>query len=238
MLFLGKLMKQTWNNGKKPSFRPDFCPFWPKFGLQKTFLWVLLLLDVWNCYILSWHAMSREINEPNLRKWQKTSFGSDFSLFGPNLGPKITFRQFYLYYMFNIVASYHCMQIQGTLINKFEKMAKKLVVGAILAHLAQIGCTKFFFKNLAPSVTRYYGRLPSCTISERTNDPILRKLIDRWRDGQTDNSDFIGCCPTNVECPIVKKRVSEIHQSQIQYYQKLIWKLLITLLTHFHWRKH
>ena len=125
ILFLGKLMKQTWKNGKKPSFRPDFCPFWPKFGLQKTFLWVLPLLDVRNCCILSLYAISRKINEPNLRKWQKTSFGSHFSLFGPNLGPKIAFRQLYLYYMFDIVASYHCMQFQGKLMNKCEKMAKK-----------------------------------------------------------------------------------------------------------------
>ena len=58
----------------------------------------------------------------------------------------------------------------------------------------------FFFKNLAPSVTRYHGQLSSCTISEKTNDPILRKLSDRWADGQTygetdrqtHKSDFIG----------------------------------------------
>ena len=68
-------------------------------------------------------------------------------------------------------------------------MAKKLVLGLILAHLAVI----FFFKNLVLSVTRYHGQLLSCTISEKTNYPILRKLSD-------DQSDFIGCCPTNVEC--------------------------------------
>ena len=36
----------------------------------------------------------------------------------------------------------------------------------------------YFFKNLAPSFTRYYGQLSSCTTSEKTNDPILRKLSD------------------------------------------------------------
>ena len=40
---------------------------------------------------------------------------------------------------------------------------------------------------------------------KKTNDPILRKLSDEWTDrrtdGQTDWSDFIGHCPTNVECP-------------------------------------
>ena len=74
-----------------------------------------------------------------------------------------------------------------------------------LAPLAQIraGPSKFFFFNLASSVTRYHGQLSSCTISEKTNDPILRKLsdgqTDRQTDGRTDESDFIGRCLTNVE---------------------------------------
>ena len=66
-------MKQTWENGKKPRFEPQFGPFWPKFG-----------------------------------------------------------SQFF-----------------------------------------------FFFKNLASSVTSYYGQLTTCTVSEKTNDPILRKRSDR-----------------------------------------------------------
>ena len=56
-------------------------------------------------------------------------------------------------------------------------------------------------KNLvSPSVTRY-DDLSSCIMSEKTNNPILRKPSDGLTDGQTDESDFIGCCPTNVECP-------------------------------------
>ena len=83
-------------------------------------------------------------------------------------------------------------------------MAKNLVSGLVLAHLAQIWAANFFFKNLASSVTRYHGQLSSCTISEKINDPILRKLSDRRTDAQTDKSDFIGRCPTNVECPVKK----------------------------------
>ena len=52
----------------------------------------------------------------------------------------------------------------------------------------------FFFENLAPPVTRYQGQLSSCTISEKTNDSM--------EDRQTDESDFIRRCPTNVERPI------------------------------------
>ena len=36
---------------------------------------------------------------------------------------------------------------------------------------------------------------------KKTNDPIFRKLSDGSTDGQTDKSDFIGSCPTNVERP-------------------------------------
>ena len=87
----------------------------------------------------------------------------------------------------------------------WENGKKNLVLGPILDHLAQSRAAISFFKNLAPSVTRYHGQL-SCIISEKTNDPILRKLGD-WRtdwqtDEQTDESYFIGRCQTDVERPI------------------------------------
>ena len=44
------------------------------------------------------------------------------------------------------------------------------------------------------SVTRHDGQLLSCTISEKTNDSILRKRrdgqTDRQKDGQTDECDI------------------------------------------------
>ena len=84
-------------------------------------------------------------------------------------------------------------------------MAKNLVSGLILAHLAKIQVAKFFFKNQVLSVFRCHGQLSSCTILKKTNDPILRKLsdgqTDRQTDRQIDKSDFISCCPINVECP-------------------------------------
>ena len=57
----------------------------------------------------------------------------------------------------------------------------------------------FFFKNLSLPVTKYHGQLSSHAISEKINDPILSKLSDGRTDGQTDDSDFIGRCTTNVE---------------------------------------
>ena len=74
-------------------------------------------------------------------------------------------------------------------------------MGWNLAHLTQIWAIKFFFKNLALSVTRYHGQLSSCTISEKTNGPVFRKLSDGRSDRPTGwvgvagvESDFIGRC--------------------------------------------
>ena len=50
MQFHGKLMKQTWENDKKPTFRPDFgpLPIWPKFGPTNFFskIWLRQSLDI------------------------------------------------------------------------------------------------------------------------------------------------------------------------------------------------
>ena len=65
---------------------------------------------------------------------------------------------------------------------------------------------KIFFKNLALSVTRYHVQLSSCTTSEKTDDPILRKL--RYRqitEGQTEEIDFIRLCLPNVKRPTALK---------------------------------
>ena len=77
--------------------------------------------------------------------------------------PKI-FCRFYLYvtYMLDIVAGYHCMQFQGKLMNQTWKNGKKkLVLGPILAHLAQIWVTNFlkkiwFCQSLGIMVSYYH----------------------------------------------------------------------------------
>ena len=66
-------------------------------------------------------------------------------------------------------------------------MAKKPSFGPDFAPYGpNSGWQIFFFKNLASWVTRYHGQLSSCTISEKANDPILRKLSDRRTDGWRD----------------------------------------------------
>ena len=48
-----------------------------------------------------------------------------------------------------------------------------------------LGHQIFFFLNLVFSVTRYH-QLSSCTISEKANDPILRKVSDGRTSGRTN----------------------------------------------------
>ena len=78
---------------------------------------------------------------------KQTNFGPDFGSFGPNLDPEELFREFYLYYMLHIVASYHCMLFQGKLINQTWKNGKNLVLSPILTPLAQILATNIFFQK-------------------------------------------------------------------------------------------
>ena len=99
------------------------------------------MLDI----IASYHCMNFQEKLMN-QTWEngkKPSFGTDFGPFGPNLGTKIFFHEFYLYYMLDIVASYHCMQFQVKLINQTWENGKNLASGPSLAPLAE----NFFFMN-------------------------------------------------------------------------------------------
>ena len=48
MQYQEKLKNQTWKNGKKPSFGPDFDHFGTYLGPNFFFSWILPLLDVRN----------------------------------------------------------------------------------------------------------------------------------------------------------------------------------------------
>ena len=144
--------------------------------------------------------------------------------------------------MLDIVVSYHCMRFQGKLQNQIWDNGKKLVLGLILAHLVP---PKNFFKNLAPSVTRYHVQLSSCTTSEKTNDPVLRKLRDRQINRGTDRRVILldsVCLMSNIQKHSKKAKVIP----QIQYYliikylkiipqlQLTKWTLNIFILSLYH----
>ena len=68
-------------------------------------------------------------------------------------------------------------------------MAKKLVLGLILPHLAQIGAANFIFfspkiwlRQSLDLMVRYHH----VQYQKKINDPILRKLSDGRTDGPTD----------------------------------------------------
>ena len=62
-------MNRTWENGKKPNLGPDFCLSGPKLGPKFFFEG---FTSTRYCCKLSLYPILRKLNEPNLRKWQKT----------------------------------------------------------------------------------------------------------------------------------------------------------------------
>ena len=101
-------------------WQKSYSNFEPNLGPTKSFSRVLPR----QCLKLSSYAISRKTNESNLRKWQKTSFETDFGSFCPRMGPQNFFHGFYHYYMLDIDASYHFMQLQGKLMNQTWENSK------------------------------------------------------------------------------------------------------------------
>ena len=144
----------------------------------------------------------------------------DFCPFGP--------KKFFV----NFTSTRNCCKLSFYAISRktnepnWRKWQKKLVLGIILVYLAQIQATKFvsffnffffffFFKNLAPSVTKYHGHLSSCTISEKTNDPILRKLRDRQTNRLSNRPEwFHRTLSDNVEHPKIGKTKDRLLKNQ------------------------
>ena len=114
---------------------------------------------------------------------KKLNFRPDFGPFGPNLGaPKFCSCVLALLGLRH-VANYHRVQFQGKLMIQTQKNGKKNSFWTWFSPVRpKFGQPKFFLKNLALPVTKYHGQLSSCTILEKTNDPILKKFCD----GQTN----------------------------------------------------
>ena len=65
--FQVKLMNQTWENGKKPSFEPDFGPYGPNSGHQIFFskIWLAQSLDILVSY---YHVQYQK--KPIVQYWE------------------------------------------------------------------------------------------------------------------------------------------------------------------------
>ena len=169
--FQGKLTTQTWENGNY------FGPYGRNLG-TKLFSWILTLLHVTHCRKLSLYAISRNTNQPNLTKWQNSSFRINFGPFRPNLGPKNFFHRFYLYFMLDIVASYHCLQFQRKVMNQTWENYKKPSFGTNFGPFGpNLGSKNFFSKILPLLRVRHCCKLSLYATS--------RKLMNQiWENGR------------------------------------------------------
>ena len=136
--FTGKLMKQTWENGKKKKkilglilacFRPNLVPkiFFRGFNLN----YMLYIVVSYHCMQFQGKLMNQ-----TSKNGKKTSFGHNFGTFGPNLGPKNFFHGLYLYYILGTIACYHCIQFQGKQMNETCENGWKPSLGPILVHVS------------------------------------------------------------------------------------------------------
>ena len=134
----------------------------------------------------------------------KNNFGTNFGPFGQKLPPPLP--QFFVWIL-PLLDVRHCCKLSRYAVSKKtnEPHLRKWPKTSFWDWFRPVGLkfgqrVYFFFKYLVSSDTRNYGQL-SCTISEKTNDPILRKLSDGRTGGRTNQSDFIARFPTNIERP-------------------------------------
>ena len=71
------------------------------------------------------------------------------------------------------MAGYHCMQFEGKIMNQTWENSKKPSFESNLGPFGKNLGQQFFCKTVASSVTRFSSQLSSCTISEKTDNPIL-----------------------------------------------------------------
>ena len=92
--------------------------------------------------------------------------------FGPKFGPQNFFHEFCLYYMLEIVASYHCIQFQEKLTSQNWKNGKNPSFGTNFGHFGPNLGTKIFLPLLH---VRHCCKLSLYATSRKTNESHLRK---------------------------------------------------------------
>ena len=108
--------------------------------------------------------------------------------------------------MLDIVTSYHYMQFQGKRIIQTQQNSKTPHFRPNFDPLGPNFCRQILFKSLASSVIRYHAQLLLCKISEKRNDPVLRKFSGGRTDGRgTDGREWFQWlhCRTDFKRPTV-----------------------------------
>ena len=169
---------------------PDFGQLFIYLFIYYSFIYLFIylflkdsaLLDVRHYHKLQSCTISRKFIDANLRKWEKNLILDPGTKpnFVPKFGPEKIFLQ-----ILPVLDVRYCRKLiivcnfKERVWSKLNKMAKNRILDL------QIRAANFFFKNLASLVTKYHGQLSSCTISDKTNDPILKSLSsDRRTDGR------------------------------------------------------
>ena len=96
MQFQKKTNERNFRKWQKNLVSGPILTPWRKFGTQNFFSWILLLLHVRHCCKLSFYAISRKPNEPNLTKQQKTKISERFW----NIWYKFGLRTFFFFFFF------------------------------------------------------------------------------------------------------------------------------------------
>ena len=109
---------------------------------------------------------------------KKPNSGINFRSFDLNLGPQIFFL-----WVLPLLKVRDCCKLSLYAISRGKKPHFGHDSGTLGPNL---GCKKFFFENLISSFPWHHGQLSSCTILEKTNDSILRKLSEGQTNWQTD----------------------------------------------------
>ena len=133
--------------------------------------------------------------------------------------------------MLGIVGNYHCMQFQGKLMSRIWENSKKPSFGPDFGPFGPNLGLFFSFFCFSKIWLRqsHHGQLSSCTISEKPNNPIIRNFSDR----QTDESDFIGRCSTNVERPTKKgkKKTKNDENRRISWLENFVSTMQMDYIT-------
>ena len=162
---------------------PILAKIWPK----KFFSWVLPLLDIIHCCKRSLCAISRKTNKPNLRKWQK------ILNLGPILAqiwsPKIFLVDFTSDGLLDFVASYHCMQFQGKLINQIWENGRKPSFGPNFG--PKFGLLNFLSKiwlrqSLDVMVSYHHIQYQKKLMIQSWENLVTDRQTDGQTDGQTE----------------------------------------------------
>ena len=120
MQFLGKLTKQTWENGKKtPNFRPDFGLLGRNLCPKNIFAGFTFTSSPSSDPLQFKGRLMNQTEEID----KKPNFGPDFGW------PKFDRPNFFSWVLpilvLDIVVSYHCMRFQEKLMNKIWENGKK-----------------------------------------------------------------------------------------------------------------